>query len=61
MTFSNSKSLVPLQFSSKDYEMRAHKLLSTLKTPEPDRMECRRKDSSTNMFLIYRYGDAKFI
>lgn len=39
VSFTNSKSFVPMQFSSKDQEMRALKFLSTFKSPEEDEMQ----------------------
>lgn len=39
VSFSNSRSLIPLQFTSRDQELRAHKILSTFKSPQVDEMQ----------------------
>ena len=38
VSFHNSRSFIPMQFSSRDHERRAHRFLSTIKDPGPDQM-----------------------
>lgn len=57
VSFNNSRSLIPLQFTSRDQELRAHKILSTFKSPQVDQMQY--QPSPQSKFHSYQITDVK--
>mmetsp|Transcript_31606 Transcript_31606/g.28002 ORF Transcript_31606/g.28002 Transcript_31606/m.28002 type:complete len:113 (-) Transcript_31606:948-1286(-) len=56
VSFHNSKSFIPMQFSSRDQEMRAQRFLSTMRDPGPDQMiyeEVKNDVEEQNLFEQY--------
>lgn len=60
VSFHNSKSLIPMQFTSREYEMRAQRMLGSLQDPAPpDEMtyeQPSKGDYSSNMFEKFAPG-----
>ena len=57
VSFNNSMSIIPMQFNSRELELRAHKLLyDTFKSPQPDEMTHEiPEEGNFSQFYSFRY------
>jgi hypothetical protein len=60
MSFTNSKSYIPMQFSSRDQEIKALKFLSTFKSPEEDEMQEDHLHNLPRTGLFEKYQKANY-
>jgi hypothetical protein len=54
VSFNNSRSFIPMQFTSRELELRAQRLLfNTFKSPQPDEMSDGIPEEGNNYFVIF--------